>query len=102
MSMNQEKDMDKKSLPFFGIGKVIPFMKKYRAIIIAMVTCGLMSSGVDILIPQFQRYALNHFIGEKTLDTLPIFLLVNLFPTGQCGTFSNWKNISEEQATENS
>jgi len=76
MSMNQEKDMDKKSLPFFGIGKVIPFVKKYRAIVIAMVTCGLMSSGVDILIPQFQRYALNHFIGEKTLDTLPVFLII--------------------------
>jgi len=74
MSMNQEKDMDKKSLPFFGIGKVIPFVKKYRVMITVMILCGLMSTGIDLLIPQFQRYAMNHFIGEGTLDTLPIFI----------------------------
>jgi len=74
MSMNQEKDMDKKSLPFFGIGKVIPFVKKYRVMITVMILCGLMSTGIDLLIPQFQRYAMNHFIGEGTLDTLPVFI----------------------------
>ena len=67
-----------KSLPFFGIGKVLPFMKKYRGIVLAMVSCGLASSGIDILLPQFQRYALNHFIGEKTLDTLPIVIALYL------------------------
>jgi len=41
MSMNQEKDMDKKTLPFFGIGKVIPFVKKYRVMITVMILCGL-------------------------------------------------------------
>ncbi len=78
MSMNQEKDMDKKTLPFFGIGKVIPFVKKYRVMITVMILCGLMSTGIDLLIPQFQRYALNHFIGEQTLDTLPFFLIIYL------------------------
>ena len=67
---------EKKSLPFFGVGKVLPFMKKYRRIVATMVGCGLLSSGVDILLPQFQRYSLNHFIGENTLDTLPVFLIV--------------------------
>ena len=67
---------EKKSLPFFGVGKVLPFMKKYRRIVTTMIVCGLLSSGVDILLPQFQRYSLNHFIGEKTLDTLPVFLII--------------------------
>ncbi len=67
---------EKKSLPFFGVGKVLPFMKPYRKILFTMIGCGLLSTGVDILLPQFQRYALNHFIGEKTLDTLPIFLII--------------------------
>ena len=66
----------KKSLPFFGIGKVLPFMKPYRKILAVMVSFGLLSSGADILFPQFQRYALNHFIGEGTLDSLPVFLIL--------------------------
>ena len=65
---------EKKSLPFFGIGKVLPFTKKYRGVMFLMVVCGLMSTGIDLLMPQTQRYALNHFIGENTLDTLPIFI----------------------------
>ena len=67
---------EKKSLPFFGVGKVLPFMRKYRRIVTTMIVSGLLSSGVDILLPQFQRYSLNHFIGEKTLDTLPVFLII--------------------------
>ncbi len=65
---------EKRSLPFFGIGKVLPFLKKYHRVLITMIGCGLLSTGVDLLTPQFQRYALNHFITEKTLDTLPLFL----------------------------
>ena len=68
------RDTEKRSLPFFGIGKVLPYMKKYAKVTILMVTCGLASTGVDLLVPQFQRYALNHFIAEKTLDTLPFFI----------------------------
>ena len=72
------RDNEKRSLPFFGIGKVLPYMKKYAKVTILMVTCGLASTGVDLLIPQFQRYALNHFITEKTLDTLPFFIALYL------------------------
>ena len=72
------RDTEKRSLPFFGIGKVLPYMKKYAKVTILMVTCGLASTGVDLLIPQFQRYALNHFITEKTLDTLPFFIALYL------------------------
>ena len=68
------RDTEKRSLPFFGIGKVLPYMKKYARVTFLMVFCGLASTGVDLLVPQFQRYALNHFISEKTLDTLPFFI----------------------------
>ena len=72
------RDTEKHSLPFFGIGKVLPYMKKYARVTILMVGCGLASTGVDLLIPQFQRYALNHFITEKTIDTLPFFIALYL------------------------
>ena len=73
--MNTEDEKYNVSLPFFGIPKIIPFLKKYRKIIIIMIICGLIGSGVDIFLPVLQRYALNHFIGEKTTDTLVIFII---------------------------
>jgi len=72
---NHENE-EKRSLPFFGIGKVLPFMKKYRKVLFVMVSCGLITTCFDLLIPQFQRYALNHFITGHTLDTLPLFIII--------------------------
>ena len=76
--MQQNEKKEQRSLPFFGIGKVLPFLKKYKAVMLAMVICGLGSTGVDLLVPQFQRYALNHYIAENTLDSLPLFIIVYL------------------------
>lgn len=73
--MNNTAKQKKKGLKFFGIGKLIPYMKKYRAMLAAMIICGLLGSATDIVIPLFQRYSLNHFITLKTLDTLPFFIL---------------------------
>lgn len=75
----KKTNVQKSSLPFFGIGKVIPFMKKYRSKILLMVSCGLVGSAMDIIIPLFQRYALNHYIGENTLDTIVYFVILYLF-----------------------
>lgn len=75
----KKTNVQKSSLPFFGIGKVIPFMKKYRSKILLMVSCGLVGSAMDIVIPLFQRYALNHYIGENTLDTIVYFVILYLF-----------------------
>jgi len=70
-----EKKEKTASLPFFGIPKLAPYIRKYRKTLLLMGICGLGGTAVDLLIPYFQRYALNHFIGEKTLDTLPVYLL---------------------------
>jgi len=63
-------------LPFFGIPRLFPYLKKYRKTLALMIACGLMGTGVDILMPVLQRYALNHFIAEKTLDTLPWYIVI--------------------------
>ena len=65
-----------KSLPFFGIPRLFPYLKKYRKTLTWMVICGLLGTGVDILMPVLQRYALNHFIAGNTLDTLPWYILI--------------------------
>ena len=80
---------EQKSLPFFGIPRLFPYLKKYRKTLSWMIVCGLLGSGVDILMPVMQRYALNHFIAEKTLDTLPWYILgyVALIVFASCMNF---------------
>ena len=70
------KNKDNKSLPFFGVGKVLPFLKKYKKTLFIMISCGLLGSLVDIFLPVLQRYSLNHFVGEGTLDTLAYFIVI--------------------------
>ena len=72
----QKPKEEQQSLPFFGIPRLFPYLKKYRKTLTWMVICGLLGTCVDISMPLFQRYALNHFITLKTLDTLPWYILI--------------------------
>ncbi|MBQ0000880.1 MAG: ABC transporter ATP-binding protein, partial [Clostridiales bacterium] len=74
--MNEKEE--KVSLPFFGVPKIIPFVKPYRKTILLMVSFGFFSSLVDSIYPLFNRYALNHYVAEQTLDTLPWFIGIYL------------------------
>ena len=76
MEQTLHKTDDYKSLPFFGIPRLFPYLRKYRKTLTAMVICGLLGTSVDILIPVLQRYALNHFIAGNTLDTLPWYIVI--------------------------
>ena len=68
-----------KKFSFFGVEKLIPFIKKYRKTLTLMIFCGLAGSVIDIAIPLFQRYALNHFIGGNTLENIGYFIAIYLF-----------------------
>ena len=63
-----------KSMKFFGIPKILPFLRHVRTSILVMVIFGLAGSATDIILPLFQRYALDHFVGMQTFDTVWIFL----------------------------
>lgn len=63
-----------KPLPFFGIGKLLPYLKQYRLRMFVMISCGLIGTATDISYPLFQRYALNVYIGGGTLDGLWLFV----------------------------
>ena len=65
-----------KQLKFFGIGKILPFLKHVRGQILIMVTLAFVSSLVDITIPQFQRYALDTFVGTGSMSTIVPFVIV--------------------------
>lgn len=65
---------NKHSLPWFGIPKILPYVKPYRKMIVLMTLMGAGASLIDSIFPLFNRYALDHYIGEQTLDTLPVFI----------------------------
>ena len=67
-----------KHLKFFGIPKILPFLKKVKGQILMMVALAIISSGVDITIPQFQRYALDTFVGKGAMATILPFVVAYL------------------------
>ena len=74
----KEHTSETKRLPFFGIGKILPYLKHYKKALFGLIAGCLAGSLVDIGVPLFQRYALNHFIGGGTLDTLAVFIALYL------------------------
>ena len=82
MNKQEKKQPDTVSLPFFGIPRLIPYLKPYKGLLLCMVILGLASSGIDILLPQFQSYAINHFIEGATMRGVAVFLLLYLLTLG--------------------
>ena len=72
--MNEKKE-EHKSLPFFGVPKLYPYVRKYKPHLVFMVTLGLLVTVIEVAMPFFQRYALNHYVAERTLDTIWTFVL---------------------------
>ncbi len=65
-----------KHLKYFGIGRVLPFLRSVRGRIFVMIFFGLTGSLTDIILPLFQRYALDHFVGRGVFDTIAAFLVL--------------------------
>ncbi len=76
--MSEKKSDYDVKLKFFGIPKLLPFIKPYRKTMIIMIVLGMAASLIDAVYPLFNQYALNHFVALKTLDTLVIFVLLYL------------------------
>ena len=72
------KEQKSTSLPLLGIPRLLPFLKPYRARMFRMVFLALICSVVDVSYPLFNRYALDHFVAEGTLEGLPPFILLYL------------------------
>ncbi len=68
---NKEKTI---RLPLFGLPKLWPFIKRYTGMFVGMIVAGIIFSVFDAIYPLFNKYAITHFIGEKTLDTIALFV----------------------------
>ena len=67
-----------KQTRFFGIPHLFPFLRRYRRELVGIILFSALGSLIDIAVPVFQRYALNRFVGEGDLRTLPVFVGIYL------------------------
>ena len=63
-------------LKFFGIPKILPFVKPYSVMMFLMIFLSLLGSVIDLAFPKFQEYAINNYIAYGKLDGLGIFTLI--------------------------
>lgn len=82
------KDQKTTHLKYFGIGRILPFLKNVRKSIVIMIIFGLLGSAIDIVLPMFQRYALDHFIGQGIFDTIVIFIILYIVTLILAGVFN--------------
>ena len=77
--MSQQKNDKQVKLRFFGINRILPFMKPFKRMMVFMAGLGLFTSLVDVAITLFQRYALNNFVEKNTFGgKLSLFIAVYL------------------------
>lgn len=62
-------------LKLFGIPRLLPHLKAHAPMMVIMILLGIAGSAVDIVFPKYQEYAINHFIGGNTLDTIVPFIV---------------------------
>jgi len=74
--MDKKDPREKIALPFFGIPRLIPFAKKYKKAIAGLVIAQVFTSVSDVLRPVLQKFALDHFVKEGTLQGIIPFALV--------------------------
>lgn len=71
----EEQDYNK-PFSFKTWAKMLPFFKPYTKFFAITIGLNLILAGIDVLVPLFQSYAIDHFIALNTLKGLNIFALV--------------------------
>ena len=61
-------------LRLFGIPKLAGYLPGYGRLLFAMVFFGMLGSVMDVVIPLFQQYAIDHFIADGAMNGLGGFL----------------------------
>ena len=70
--MNGQEEKSYIRLPWYGIPRLMPYIRPYGKIILAMVTLGCISSLIDTVFPLFNRYALDTFVYGRDLGRAPL------------------------------
>ena len=82
-----------KKLRFFGLGKLRPYARRHKGLFAVMIISNIIVGVCNIIVPLFQRYAIDNFILGGTLDGLAPFIatyvamLVAMFVIDFFGTY---------------
>ncbi len=63
-----------KSFQFSTWKRLLPFLKPYRWLMLLLILTNIIISVVDVLLPLFQRYAVDHFIEQRSLAGFQTFI----------------------------
>ena len=94
-----KKEKEEKGLRFFGIPRMMYLVKRFKKETMIISGSALAISILDLVGPLFNRYALNHFVRDNTLDTLFVFIVLYLLRIA-IEAFFIYKNIDVCVSTE--
>ncbi len=72
--MDKNSLLSPRKLKFFGLGKLKPYLKRYKGLFLTLLLCTLFSGGLGMITPLFQQYAINTFIVGSTLKGIGAFI----------------------------
>ena len=72
MAAYEEQEYNK-PFSFQVWAKMLPFFKPYKKYFAITIGLNLLLAGIDVLVPLFQSYAIDHFIAPDTLDGIGSF-----------------------------
>ena len=74
--MRLEEKEYTKSFDYAIWKRIFPFLKPYKKTVVMILVMNFFCSLIDIVLPLFQRFAINHFIEGNTLSGIGIFAVV--------------------------
>ena len=72
--MTEKEKKEFKPLPHFGLDRLIPYVKPYTKTLVMMVSLAMVGTGIDIILPLFQKYAIANYITDSHLRGLWLFV----------------------------
>ena len=76
--MDGQEEKSYVRLPWYGIPRLMPYIRPYRKVLLSMVALGCTSSLIDAVFPLFNRYALDTFVFGRDLSSAPAFAVIYL------------------------
>lgn len=70
-----DKTTPSQKLKFFGLGKLVPYVSRYKLTFFSMVIASLLVGVINSVIALFQSYAIDNFIAGNTLKGFTPFIL---------------------------
>ena len=80
-------------LPFFGLWKILPYLKPFWKSFLFIIIMGLLASADDVIMPLFQKHVLNQFIGEGDFSSFGIFIALYLVAVLMSGVLNGLSTL---------